>query len=141
MFEGRSGGAWRSIEAESVEDGGAGVSFNVFACAQPGVEIDYATGESRLDGSLELQDGFDASRYDYVLNVRSKRFHKPDCPSVEDMKAGNREASTARARKRRRWLRPCGRCNPYRALSTMLRVVSVLSSPILVYNSRHGERT
>ena len=79
------------IEAESVEDGGSGVSFNVFAYnAQPGVEIDYATGESRLDGSLESQGAFDASRYAYVLNVKTKRFHKPDCPSVEDMNAANR---------------------------------------------------
>lgn len=39
------------MEALSVEDGGAGVSFHVFAYnVQPGVEIDYATGESRLAG-------------------------------------------------------------------------------------------
>ena len=36
------------MEALSVEDGGAGVSFNVFCYnVQPGVVIDYATGESR----------------------------------------------------------------------------------------------
>lgn len=37
------------IEAYSVEDDGAGVCFNVYCYnVQPGVEIDYATGESRL---------------------------------------------------------------------------------------------
>lgn len=37
------------IEAYSVEDNGEGVCFNVFVYnVQPGVEIDYATGESRL---------------------------------------------------------------------------------------------
>ena len=37
------------IEAWSVEDGGADVCFNVYCYnVQPGVEIDYATGESRL---------------------------------------------------------------------------------------------
>ncbi len=35
------------IEAESVEDGGSGVRFNVYCYnVQPGIEIDYATGES-----------------------------------------------------------------------------------------------
>ena len=37
------------MEAWSVEDNGAGVCFNVYCYnVQPGVEIDYATGESRL---------------------------------------------------------------------------------------------
>lgn len=37
------------MEAWSVEDEGDGVCFNIFAYnIQPGVEIDYATGESRL---------------------------------------------------------------------------------------------
>ena len=37
------------IEAMSVEDSGEGVCFNVYAYnVQPGVVIDYATGESRL---------------------------------------------------------------------------------------------
>lgn len=36
------------MEAFSVEDDGAGICFNVYCYnAQPGVEIDYATGESR----------------------------------------------------------------------------------------------
>ncbi len=37
------------MEAYSVEDEGAGICFNVFVYNnQPGIEIDYATGESRL---------------------------------------------------------------------------------------------
>ena len=37
------------MEAESVEDGGLGICFHVFVYnAQPGVNIDYATGESEL---------------------------------------------------------------------------------------------
>ena len=37
------------MEAWSVEDEGTGVCFNVYCYnVQPGVEIDYATGESRL---------------------------------------------------------------------------------------------
>ena len=38
------------MEAYSVEDAGDGVCFNIFAYnVQPGVVIDYATGESRLE--------------------------------------------------------------------------------------------
>lgn len=37
------------MEALSVEDNGKGIEFNVFAYnAQPGVEIDYSTGKSKL---------------------------------------------------------------------------------------------
>ena len=37
------------MEAESVEDGGEGIQFCVFVYnVQPGIEIDYETGESRL---------------------------------------------------------------------------------------------
>lgn len=40
------------IEAKSVEDSGAGISFNVFCYnVQPGIVIDYATGESVADGT------------------------------------------------------------------------------------------
>ena len=37
------------MEAYSIEDNGMGICFNIFAYnIQPGVEINYATGESRL---------------------------------------------------------------------------------------------
>ena len=39
------------IEAWSVEDNGDGICFNIYAYnAQPGVRIDYATGESKAEG-------------------------------------------------------------------------------------------
>ena len=38
------------MEAFSIEDGGEGVSFNVFCPnVQPGIAIDYATGDNELD--------------------------------------------------------------------------------------------
>lgn len=44
------------MEARSVEDNGADILFNVFCYnVQPGVSIDYATGESSLDGSAAAQ--------------------------------------------------------------------------------------
>lgn len=40
------------MQAESVEDNGEGVSFNIFCYNnQPGVKINYATGENELDSS------------------------------------------------------------------------------------------
>ena len=40
------------MEAKSVEDNGAGILFNVYCYnVQPGVSIDYATGDSALDGT------------------------------------------------------------------------------------------
>lgn len=45
------------IEAKSVEDNGKGILFNVFCYnVQPGVTIDYATGNSTLDGSVVTQE-------------------------------------------------------------------------------------
>lgn len=102
------------LEAFSVEDDGTGVAFNVFVYnAQPGIEIDYATGESRLNGTVDASDGFDASQYAYVLNTNTKRLHRSDCPSVEDMKAKNREGfNGTRDEALARGFEPCGRCNP-----------------------------
>ncbi len=44
------------MEAKSVEDNGAGILFNVFCYnVQPGITIDYATGDSALDGTAPEQ--------------------------------------------------------------------------------------
>lgn len=41
------------MEAYSVEDSGAGVCFNVYCYnVQPGIVIDYATGESHVDAEF-----------------------------------------------------------------------------------------
>lgn len=75
------------LEAYSIEDGGNGVCFNVYCYnVQPGVEIDYATGESR-------ETEFTCDRRDqmYVLNTSSGKYHRSDCSGVKDMKPENRE--------------------------------------------------
>ena len=41
------------MEAESVEDNGDGIMFNVYVYnVQPGVSIEYASGKSELDGTV-----------------------------------------------------------------------------------------
>lgn len=102
------------LEAQSVEDGGAGVSFNVYAYnVQPGITIDYATGESALDGTVTPEEPLDTSRYAFILNVGTKRFHLPDCPSVGDMKEANKQGfNGTREEALAKGYEPCGRCNP-----------------------------
>lgn len=50
------------MEAYSVEDEGDGICFNVFVYnVQPGIHIDYATGDSRVESS-QGTDGMDAQK-------------------------------------------------------------------------------
>lgn len=50
----------------------------------------------------------------YVLNTSSKRFHKTDCKSVNQMKESNRAYSTESAEKLvEQGYKPCGTCKPY----------------------------
>lgn len=102
------------MEALSVEDKGDGISFNVFCYnAQPGIFIDYATGESRADSSVGFPDGNSGEVLDYVLNTGSKKFHRPDCSGVESIKEKNRESFTGtRAELVAQGYVPCGICQP-----------------------------
>ena len=98
------------MEAISVEDEGEGVCFNVYVYnVQPGVVIDYATGENWLDEAA-LSDG---EVHQYVLNTNSRRFHLPDCPSVADTKPENRQDyKGTRELLIAQGYQPCGSCNP-----------------------------
>ena len=100
------------MEAKSVEDDGEGVSFNVYVYnVQPGVEIDYATGESRLEGGDPSAAG--TPEVTYILNTKSKKFHLPDCSGASGMKAENRQESTAsRSELTAQGYEPCGICKP-----------------------------
>ena len=85
-------GVW--MEGLSVEDGGEGVCFSVYAYnVQPGVEIDYATGENWDEGAAGSASGPEAGETgaDYILNTGSKKIHLPDCPSVDSIKEENKE--------------------------------------------------
>lgn len=111
------------IEAWSVEDEGKGVCFNIFAYnIQPGIMIDYMTGESEeitdnVAGQSEDADetssnGIDETQ-EYILNVNTQKFHFPSCSSVQEIKEKNKRTFTGS----RQWLlengyEPCGRCKP-----------------------------
>lgn len=150
------------IEAESVEDGGRAVRFNVFVYnVEPGVEIDYVTGDNwgssatpavATDGdatmtrgsgvdtrlgaaSSNASAGGDASaggidlaaHHDsdhdgshstehaqtYVLNTKSRKFHRPDCESALSMSSANKQDFTgSRQTLIDEGYTPCKSCNP-----------------------------
>ena len=99
------------IEAMSVEDAGRGICFNVYAYnVQPGIDIDYATGQSALAGSKTEGSQIDKS---YVLNTNSKKFHLPGCESAVEMKESNRmEYHGDRRDLIEQGYVPCGSCKP-----------------------------
>ncbi len=108
------------MEGKSVEDNGEGVLFCVFAYnVQPGVSIDYATGESSADGTIvndtsaQEETSQSEETQTYVLNTNTHKFHKPGCYSVEKIKpenyaefTGTREEAIAYG------YDPCKNCNP-----------------------------
>ena len=109
------------MEAYSVEDKGKGVSFNVFVNnIQPGIEIDYSNGKSRLssDNAIitnneEKKNYSDKDKSEYVINTNTKKFHLPSCSSVKDIKEKNKESYNGS----KKWLTdngysPCGICKP-----------------------------
>lgn len=123
------------MEGYSVEDKGAGVSYCVFAYnVQPGIEIDYATGESKLADDAQQEEQktatvtptpspepekqepvtrSEASQADYILNTNTKKFHYPTCSSVNDMKEKNKqEFFGTRDETIALGYSPCGRCKP-----------------------------
>ena len=128
------------MEAESVEDKGKGVLFCVYCYnAQPGITINYATGDSALstESSQGEEDGKEenlseqetapaaaeptpqpasdsqAAEETYVLNTSTHKFHKPSCSSVETIKDENRQDYTgSRSDIIAMGYDPCKKCNP-----------------------------
>lgn len=105
------------MEAKSVEDDGAGVCFNIYAYnSQPGITIDYATGESRLSAENEKEKtagSENAADAEYVLNTNTRKYHKPSCSSVAETNERNREAYTGnKTELEKQGYEPCGRCKP-----------------------------
>ena len=149
------------MEAKSVEDNGEAVQFNVFVYnVEPGVAIDYMTGESwessetpqvtskgsatittaaaaRADkaaagrsagggtdsgtasgngGSSSGGTGGDQSaseQQDYILNVKNKKFHKPDCSATSNISSANKQDFTGtRDQLIAQGYSPCGICKP-----------------------------
>ena len=77
------------LEAYSVEDDGEGICFNVFFYnVQPGVVLDYATGESRADNSDENDSAEDIGLY--IINKNNGKIHLASCSSALKISESNR---------------------------------------------------
>lgn len=118
------------MEAKSVEDDGDGILFNVYCYnVQPGIGIDYATGdswsessdttesasaeESETTGVETNKETTTSSDTTYILNTNTKKFHYPTCSSVDQMSDSNKEEYTGNRNDLiSQGYDPCGRCNP-----------------------------
>ena len=103
------------MEALSMEDDGEGVCFNVYVYnVQPGIAIDYATGESRAEGDeAPAEDTQTPAETTYILNTSSKKFHLPDCSGVDSMNPANRQTYVgSREALLDEGYSHCGQCNP-----------------------------
>ena len=106
------------MEAYSVEDKGDGICFNVYVYNnQPGIMIDYLTGDSKLIGgnttAEEATTAGNEEEMQYILNTNSYKFHLPTCGSVGSIKEQNKEEIICK-----RYMLidmgfvPCGSCRP-----------------------------
>lgn len=100
------------MEAISVEDKGTGILFNVYCYnVQPGVGIDYATGDSWQEN--EPISETTSGEVTYILNTNTYKFHYPSCSSVDDIKEKNKKSFYEdRAAAIAQGYEPCGRCKP-----------------------------
>ena len=100
-----------TMEAWSVEDQGDGICFYVYVYnVQPGVEIDYSTGESWLADAV-AEDGEDTATY--VVNTGSGKFHTEACGQAESIKSENKESFHTTRSQMLAWsFEPAGCCKP-----------------------------
>lgn len=111
------------MEARSVEDDD--LEFCIYCYnVQPGIEIDYHTGDStKADtaGTSDTEsDSASGSNSDsvsaettYILNKNTKKFHTPDCSSVKDIKEKNKSEFTGDTQTLiEQGYSPCKNCNP-----------------------------
>ncbi len=104
------------MQAYSVEDNGQGISFNVYCYnVQPGVAIDYATGDNQTvaSSSITSTSSDEADKKTYIVNTKTKKFHNPDCDGVKKMSSSNKKKyKGTRDSLISNGYSPCQKCKP-----------------------------
>lgn len=112
------------MEAESVNDDGEELEFcvfiynvqpNVVSPDEPGIEIDYATGHTSIASKTNTNDEGQTSNTEatYILNINSKKIHRPDCDSVSQMNPKNKkETNQSKEELIAQGYTSCQSCNP-----------------------------
>ncbi len=100
------------MEALSMEDDGTGVCFNVYCYnIQPGVEIDYSTGDNWIADTAS--ESAPSEMADFILNTNSKKFHSAECGQTQSIKVDNKqEFHGSRDELIRQGYLPAGCCDP-----------------------------
>lgn len=102
------------MEAESVEDKGRGLSFNVYCynVRTDGAVINYKTGavdSTAVTGQAQKPN----NKRVYILNTNSMKFHYPSCSGVADISDWNKKKVKAtRQELIKQGYDPCGMCEP-----------------------------
>ena len=135
------------MEAESVEDKGEGILYCVYVYnVQPGININYATGDSSASGTNKTAETEQAtqavtqaasqqtSTESYILNTNTKKFHRPSCSSVKQMKESNKKSSSeSRDALIAAGYDPCKKCNPQKCVRYLKNMEEEGCSSILQY--------
>ena len=116
------------MEAESVEDYGDGIYFNIYCYnVQPKITIDYATGDSSGPETVEeitqqvtkskpvQEEEYHYSNDNsvtYIVNISTGKFHYASCRCVKQMKESNKMESNDRDSIISSGYEPCKVCNP-----------------------------
>ena len=124
------------MQAVSVEDKGEGLSFNVFCYnVQPGVDIDYATGDSKLnEEGARMEEENKTEEYSYdpdaevitvVLNTRGRKIHLKGRNCANQVAENNRQEWTGTREELEKFAaeedyKSCGECRPDEELGITL---------------------
>ncbi len=106
------------MQAYSVEDNGQGISFNVYCYnVQPGVAIDYATGDNQAvassSASVTSTSSDVSDKKTYIVNTKTKKFHNPDCDGAKKMSSSNKKKyKGTRDSLISNGYSPCQKCKP-----------------------------